>query len=191
LKESKASLKIIFSSVSLNDYGGDTSSGRSGYDSWMGYEFERNKFLSFVEENNILGLLVFSGDQHYPSAHILNWKMPLTAVSHSENAVEYSFDDLGSVVFDFSASPLNYRKAVGHPLIPENQGNPAFSFEIFRPVWAMPRDTAEESPVVIGSVFGVAEVDTESSPRKVSVTFYELDPETSEMDEVFRVGITF
>ncbi len=191
LKESKASVKIVFSSVSLNDYGGDTSSGRLGYDSWMGYKFERNKFLSFVEENNIPGVLVFSGDQHYPSAHILNWQAPLNAVSHSEKVIEYSLHDLGSAVFDFSASPLNYKRAAGHPLIPENQGNPAFSFEIFRPDWAMPRDTAEDTPLVIGSVFGLAEVDTESSPRKVSVTFYEVNPEIAEMAEIFRVGITF
>jgi len=191
LKESAASIKIVFSSVSLNDYGGDTSSGRSGYDSWMGYQFERSKFLSFVEENDIQGVLVFSGDQHYPSAHILNWNESLNAVSQSERAIEYSLSDLGSAVFDFSASPLNYKKAAGHPLLPENQGNPAFSFELFRPDWGMPRETEEDTPLVIGSVFGLAEVDTESSPRKISVAFYELDPETDKMGVIYRVGITF
>jgi len=191
LNESQASVKIVFSSVSLNDYGGDTSSGRPGYDSWMGYINERKELLSFVKENAISGVLVFSGDQHYPSAHILNWQAPLNAVSQSENMVEYSLDDLGSAIFDFSASPLNYKKAAGHALIPENQGNPAFSFEIFRPEWAIPRDTMEDAPIVIGSVFGVAEIDTESVPKKVSVTFYELDPEMEEMAEIFRIGISF
>lgn len=191
LKESQASVKIVFSSVSLNDYGGDTSSGRPGYDSWMGYESERNEFLSFVEENEIMGVLVFSGDQHYPSAHILNWQAPLSVVSQSENMVEYSLDDLGSAIFDFSASPLNYKKAAGHALVPENQDNPAFSFEIFRPDWAIPREIVKDAPLVIGSVFGVAEVDTESVPKKVSVTFYELDPEIAEMAEIFRIKISF
>ncbi len=191
LKESEAAVKIVFSSVSLNDYGGDTSSGRGGFDSWMGYKYERTKFLSFIEENQIHGVLVFSGDQHYPSAHILNWQAPLNAVSHSEKMIEYSLHDLGSAVFDFSASPLNYKRATGHPLIPENQENPAFSFEIFRPNWAMPKETAEDPPLVIGSVFGLAEVDTESSPGKVSVAFYELNPETEEMAEIYRIGITF
>jgi len=55
----------------------------------------------------------------------------------------------------------------------------------------VPRETTEDQPFVIGSVFGLAEVDTESSPRKVSVTFYELNPEIAEMAETFRVGITF
>ena len=191
LKQSAAPFKMIFSSVSFNDYGGDTSSGRRGFDSWMGYKFERSKFLSFIEENQIQGVLVFSGDQHYPSAHILNWQAPLNSISQTDTSIVYSLSDLGSAVFDFSASPLNYKRATGHPLIPENQVNPAFSFEIFRPDWAMPRETAEDAPLVVGSVFGLAEVDTESSPRKISVTFYELDPEIAEMAEMFRVGITF
>jgi hypothetical protein len=156
----------------------------------MGYKSERSKFLSFVEENDIRGVLVFSGDQHYPSAHILNWQAPLNPVSQSEQEIEYSLGDMGSAVFDFSASPLNYKRATGHPLIPENQENPAFSYEIFRPEWAMPKEVTEDQPLVIGSVFGLAEVDTESSPAKVSVTFFELDPEEAEMKEMYRVGIT-
>jgi len=191
LKGSNAAFKIVFSSVSMNDYGGDTSSGRPGYDSWMGYKFARNKILSYIKENQIQGVLVFSGDQHYPSAHILNWQPPLNAVSHSERKIEYSLQDLGSAVFDFSASPLNYKKATGHPLIPENQGNPAFSFEIFRPDWAIPKDTTEDAPLIIGSVYGLAEVDTESSPPKVSVTFYEWNPEIAEMIELYHVRIAF
>ena len=191
LKESNAAFKIVFSSVSLNDYGGDTSSGRPGYDSWMGYKFERNKLLSFVEDNEIQGVLVFSGDQHYPSAHILNWQSPLKSVSHSTKSIEYSIGDLGSAVFDFSASPLNYKRATGHPLITKNQGNPAFSFEIFRPDWAMPKNIMEDSPLVIGSVYGLAEIDTESSPKKVSVKFYELNPETSRMVELYHIVTTF
>ena len=191
LKESKATVKIVFSSVPLNDYGGDTSFGRPGFDSWMGYKFERNKILSFIEENQIQGVLVFSGDQHYPSAHVPNWQVPLNSSSQTDTSIVYSLSDIGSAVFDFSASPLNYKRAAGHPLIPENQGDPTFSFEIFRPDWAMPRNATEDAPLVIGSVFGLAEVDTESSPRTVSVTFYELNPELEEMAEMFRVGITF
>jgi phosphodiesterase/alkaline phosphatase D-like protein len=191
LKESQSACKIVFSSVSLNDYGGDTSSGRTGYDSWMGYKFERNKILSFIKKNQIQGVLVFSGDQHYPSAHILNSQTPLQAVSHSEEKVEYSIQDMGSAVFDFSASPLNYKKASGHPLILKNQENPDFSFEIFRPDWAIPKDTPKDAPLVIGSVFGFAEIDTERSPIKVLVTFYELNPEISEMVEIYGVEVTF
>jgi len=190
LKESKAAFKIVFSSVSLNDYGGDTSSGRRGYDSWMGYKFERNKILSFIKANHIQGVLVFSGDQHYPSAHILNWKYPLKTVSHSERSTGYFIKDFGSVVFDFSASPLSYKKASGHPLSPENQKDEKFSFEIFRPEWAVPRESTGNEPVVIGSVYGLAEIDTASLPQKVSVIFYELDPEIADMAEIYRVVIT-
>ena len=102
LNQSTAPFKLILSSVSMNDYGGDTSSGREGYDSWMGYTFERNTILSFIEDNQIYGVLVFSGDQHYPSGYILNWNTPLNSVSQTDSSIVYSLSDLGLVVFDFS-----------------------------------------------------------------------------------------
>lgn len=190
LKRSSAPFKIIFSSVPMNDYGGDTSSGRDGYDSWMGYKYERNKLISFINENNIQGVLVFSGDQHYPSAHILNWQSPLTAVSETESSIDYSLTDMGTAIFDFSASPLNYKVATGHPLIPENQKNPKFSYEIYRIDWAKPENKIKGAPRVITSVYGVAEIDTKSSPKKASVKFFELNPETSEMVELYKVTLT-
>ena len=190
LKHSSSSFKIIFSSVPMNDYGGDTSSGREGYDSWMGYKYERNKIISFIREHNIQGVLFFSGDQHYPSAHILNWQSPLTAASETESSIDYSLTEMGTAIFDFSASPLNYKVATGHPLIPENQENPNLSYEIFRSDWAKPENKLKGAPRVITSVYGVAEIDTKSSPKKASVRFFELDPETSEMIELYKVTIT-
>lgn len=189
LKNSSASLKIIFSSVSLNDYGGDTSSGRSGYDSWMGYTAERQRILSFVEENGIGPVMVFSGDQHYPSAHVMNWRQRSNPVEGSNHAAKYSLRDMGSAVFDFSASPLSYKKAVGHPFVPENQDDPASSFEIFRPSWAFPGNLQAEEPVPVGSVFGLAEIDTESSPGRVRVSFHEMNPDTTEMEQIFQVEV--
>ena len=190
LKRSSAPFKIIFSSVPMNDYGGDTSSGRDGYDSWMGYKYERNKLISFINENNIQGVLVFSGDQHYPSAHILNWQFPLTSVSKTESSVEFSLQETGTAIFDFSASPLNYKTATGHQLVPENQENPNFSYELFRSEWAKPENKVEGTPRVIASVYGIAEFDTKSSPQKVSVKFLQLNPETSEMVELYKVTLT-
>jgi len=190
LKRSSSPFKIIFSSVPMNDYGGDTSSGREGYDSWMSYKYELNKLVSFIKENNIQGVLVFSGDQHYPSAHILNWQSPLTAASESESSVEYSLKDMGTAIFDFSASPLNYKVTIGHPLIPENQENPKFSYELFRSVWGKPENKIEGAPRRVTSVYGLAEFDTKSSPKKVSVKFFELDPENSEMVELYQVRLT-
>ena len=204
LKESTSTFKIVFSSTSLNDYGGDTSSGRTGYDSWMDYKFEREKILSFIKDNHIQGVLVFSGDQHYPSAHILNWYPPLKHISQLEKSIEYSLKDLGTAVFDFSASPLNYKRATGHPLIPENQDNHLYSYEIFRADWGMPKNTIEkvppvnvsvdglaEIPPVIGSVYGFAEVNTISSPQTLSVKFFELDDETSDMIELYQIKILY
>mgnify|MGYP000507079769 FL=1 len=204
LKESTSTFKIVFSSTSLNDYGGDTSSGRTGYDSWMDYKFEREKILSFIKDNHIQGVLVFSGDQHYPSAHILNWYPPLKHISQLEKSIEYSLKDLGTSVFDFSASPLNYKRATGHPLIPENQDNHLYSYEIFRADWGMPKNTIEkvppvnvsvdglaEIPPVIGSVYGFAEVNTISSPQTLSVKFFELDDETSDMIELYQIKILY
>ena len=190
LKQSSAPFKIIFSSVPMNDYGGDTSSGREGYDSWMGYKYERSKIISFISDNNIRGVLVFSGDQHYPSAHILNWKSPLTAVSKTDSSIKYLLKDLGNAVFDFSASPLNYKVTTGHPLISENQENPEFSYEIYRVEWAKPENKIEGAPRRVASIYGVAEFDTKMSPKKVSVKFFELDPETSELIELYQVVLT-
>ena len=190
LKQSSAPFKIIFSSVPMNDYGGDTSSGRKGFDSWMGYKYELNKLVSFIKENNIKGVLVFSGDQHYPSAHILNWQSPLTAVSETDSSVDFSLKDMGTVIFDFSASPLNYKVTIGHPLIPENQEYPDFSHELFRIDWGKPENKIEGAPRRITSVYGVAEFDTKRSPKKVSVKFFELNPETSKMVALYQVRLT-
>ena len=204
LKESTSTFKIFFSSTSLNDYGGDTSSRRTGYDSWMDYKFEREKILSFIKDNHIQGVLVFSSDQHYPSAHILNWYPPLKHISQLEKSIEYSLKDLGTAVFDFSASPLNYKRATRHPLIPENQDNNLYSYEIFRVDWGMPKNTIEkvppvnvsveglaETPPVIGAVYGFAEVNTISSPQTLSVKFFELDDETSDMIELYQIKILY
>ena len=189
LKNSGSPFKIVFSSTSLNDYGGDTSSKRKGFDSWMGYKYERNILLSFIEENNIQGVLVFSGDQHYPSAHILNWKKPLKSVSKSDKSAQYKIADLGPAVFDFSASPLSYKKAAGHAFNPEYQNNTDFSYEIYRPEWAHPKKKVEGAPIVIGSVYGVAEINTAVSPATVSVKFYELNEATSSMEEIYHIAI--
>lgn len=185
LKRSTATFKIIFSSVSLNDYGGDTSSGREGFDSWIGYKYERDQIFSFLEDNNIRGVMVFSGDQHYPSAHLLNWQSPLNDEIKTDSSIVYSLQNLGTAVFDFSASPLHYTRATGHSLIFANQDNPLFSFEIFRADWAHP---GSSSPGVT-SVYGLVEIDTESPNPSISVKFYELDSADSKMVELYHIII--
>lgn len=188
LKQSTAHIKIIFSSIPFNDYGGDTSSDRDGYDSWMGFKFARNKILSFIKENKITGIVVLSADQHYPSTHILNWKAPIKSISKTDTSIAYSLSELDNAIFDFSAGPFNYKKAAGHPLLPENQKNPLFSYEVYRPEWAIP-ENKEDRPVISASVYGVAEIDTESSPAKITVKFYELDQETKNMVEIYKISL--
>lgn len=190
LKNSKAKIKIILSSVSLNNYGGDTSTGRLGIDNWTGYMYELKKILSFIDENDIKGVLVFSGDQHYPSADILNWKKPFSPVSQTDTSIVYSIGDLGTSVFDFSASPLNYKRTTGDSLKAENQKNPQYSFEIFRPGWAVPGKLKKGDSTPI-SIFGLVEVNTENLPAKVSVHFYELNFTTSTMVEIFNTNVIY
>ncbi len=187
LKLSTAPFKIIFSSVSMNDYGGDTSTGRDGFDSWMGYKFERNKILSFIQENQIYGVMVFSGDQHYPSGHILNWNIPLNSVSQTDTSIVYSLSDLERAVFDFSSSPFHYTRATGHPLIQENQNNPLYSFEVFRAEWG--HSGKSPSAGNLTSVYGFVEVDTRNFTKSVSVTFYELDSMNEIMISLYNITV--
>jgi len=189
LKQSTARIKIIFSSIPFNDYGGDTSRDRPGYyDSWMGYKFARDKVMSFIKENRILGVIVLSADQHYPSTHILNWKSPIKYASKTDTSITYSLSELDNAIFDFSAGPFNYKKAAGHPLLPENQKNPLISYEVYRPAWAIP-ENKKDRPVISASIFGMAEIDTESSPAKVTVKFYELDKKTKSMVKLYKVSL--
>lgn len=189
LKQSTSPFKIVFSSCSMNDYGGDTSSDRPGYDSWMGYKFARNKVLSFIKENKITGVVVLSADQHYPSAHILNWKAPIKSVTQTDTSIEYSLSELDHAIFDFSAGPFNYKRATGLPLLPENQKNPLFSYEVYRSEWAKPEKVKKDVPVTATSVYGVAEIDTKSLPAKVTVKFYELDSEYRKMIELYKITV--
>jgi len=97
---------------------------------------------------------------------------------------------MGTAIFDFSASPLNYKVATGHQLIANNQKDPKFSYEIYRVDWAKPENKVEGAPRRVASVYGVAEIDTESSPKTASVKFFELNAETSEMIELYRIRLT-
>ncbi|MCH8940905.1 MAG: alkaline phosphatase D family protein [Bacteroidetes bacterium] len=185
LKLSTAPFKIIFSSVSMNDYGGDTSSDKAGFDSWMGYTFERDKILSFIEDNKIDGVMVFSGDQHYPSAHILNWNVPLNSVSQTDTSIVYSLSDLNRAVFDFSSSGFHNRRATGRQLILGNQNNPFYSFEVFRAAWGHPPSGNQ-----ITSVYGLVNIDTRNSTKIISVTFYELDLVNGIMIALYNITVT-
>ncbi|MDA3860538.1 MAG: alkaline phosphatase D family protein [Melioribacteraceae bacterium] len=190
IKNSNSKFKIIFSSVSMNDYGGDTSSDKDGIDNWNGYKFERNKIISLINDNNIKGVLVFSGDQHYPSAHILNWQSPLITSSKDDNSVEYLLSNIGNAVFDFSSSPLSYKSATGTALNLSNQKNPLISYEIYRPEYAKPENDKHDGKINLTSVFGAVEIDTKSVPAKVTMKFFEYDKISSMIMETYKIIIS-
>ena len=73
---------------------------------------------------------------------------------------------------------------------PENQENPRFSFEIYRPDWAKPENDKHDGTITITSVFGFAEIDTKSLPAKVTLMFYELDREQFKMVETYKISIS-
>jgi hypothetical protein len=98
---------------------------------------------------------------------------------------------MGNAIFDFSSSPLNYKIATGHRLIPENQNNPKYAHEIFRPEWAKPEKMVKSDDIVITSVYGHVEIDTESPNANVLVKFFELNPETSDMIELYQIKILY
>ena len=189
LKESTAPVKIIFSSISFNDYGGDTSSGRPGFDSWMGYKYARSRLLNFIKENNISGVVVLSADQHFPSTHILNWQPPIKPVSETDSSITFSLSQLHNAIFDFSAGPFNYKRATGFPLKAENQKNPEFSYEVFRSDWSKPEHADKYKPFKGTSVYGLAEFDTQSSPVKITVSFYELNKESKNMEMLYKITL--
>ena len=62
LKNSTATFKIVVNSVPITDFPGlfDFAQG----DRWEGYAAQRTKFLDFIEDNNIQGVLFVSGDFH-------------------------------------------------------------------------------------------------------------------------------
>ncbi len=55
----------------------------------------------------------------------------------------------------------------------------------------MPEKAEQNDDIVITSVYGVAEIDTESSPANVSVKFYELNSETSKMVEIYCIKVSY
>ena len=54
----------------------------------------------------------------------------------------------------------------------------------------MPEKVEQNDDIVITSVYGFAEIDTESSPANVSVKFYELNSETSKMEKIYHIAIS-
>jgi alkaline phosphatase D len=83
LLASRATFKFLVSTVPWNDF------ATTGNDSWRGFTTERTELYNFIRANDIQGVVLLSGDQHYI---IVN---RLTAI-----APDYT-------LYEFSPTPLN------------------------------------------------------------------------------------
>ncbi|MFT3713401.1 MAG: alkaline phosphatase D family protein [Archangium sp.] len=64
LKASTASFKVIMNSVPITDFGFSVFTG----DSWISYAQQRTELLSWIDDENIGGVLWVSGDHHFASS---------------------------------------------------------------------------------------------------------------------------
>jgi phosphodiesterase/alkaline phosphatase D-like protein len=62
LSSSTAPFKFLVSSVPWNNY------GTTGSDSWRGFTTERAELFNYIRNNNIRGVVLISGDQHWSGA---------------------------------------------------------------------------------------------------------------------------
>ena len=189
LARSRAPFKLVLSSVSLNEHGADGFVEHDGRDNWSGYRVERQRIVDFVAERNITGVVFVSGDQHYPSAHVLGWTerpVPDTRTAHS---LSFDLSRMPHAIWDFSASPLDYRRGKGMALTDEQQRDPAGSFELYRPLWAHPENHPHTLKSVVGNIYGVIDIDTRGAKKTLTVRFKELDLARARVRELFRVAL--
>jgi alkaline phosphatase D len=70
LLTSTARFKLIASSVMWNEFSNHISSGES----WPAYNVERSEILSFIADNQIPGVVLISGDEHWAGVfHLAPW----------------------------------------------------------------------------------------------------------------------
>ncbi|MBI2981363.1 MAG: alkaline phosphatase D family protein [Deltaproteobacteria bacterium] len=198
-QESGRPFKVILGGVSWNNIGGDKSKDRKWWDNWEGYALERQKILDFIKENRITGVLTLSGDQHFPSAHILNWNEATTplatplktlkAKKPQENTVGYSLAQNPAAVFDLSASPLDYKRAPGF-VLPAEAVSPEI-MEIYRIPWGYENHPSYPFRAKkVESIYGLVEVDTEGANPTLSVTFKQLDFESGQLKNLYNIKIS-
>ncbi|MBI2082420.1 MAG: alkaline phosphatase family protein [Deltaproteobacteria bacterium] len=194
LKESEEHgipLKVIFSSVSWNDFGGDRPRDRpEAIDSWAGYKKERQKILDFIKENSIRGVLVLSGDQHWPSVDLIQGADQISPISRSKNGAVYSLKDHSGTVFEVSASPLNTSQSSRPPSVRPEEPLLESAVSLFRPPWW--GDPPAQIPGHLKrtvSIYGLAEVDTTGLNKKVNVILKEMDRVTQRVAKLFEIEI--
>lgn len=136
----QAKFKFIVSSVPWND------ASTTGNDSWFGYKAERGEIFSHVRNNNIRGVVLISGDQHWSGAFRHEDAPPLDA--HPYN------------LYEFMPTPL----AVGRRSTCEQA-----------PTQSVSCNNAELTTLFkynLTNVFGLFEVDTTVAPARLTARFY-------------------
>jgi phosphodiesterase/alkaline phosphatase D-like protein len=66
LATSTAKFKFVVSSVPFSDF------GTTSNDSWIGYQTEKAEILNFINTNNVKGVMLITGDQHFSMVARLN-----------------------------------------------------------------------------------------------------------------------
>ncbi|MDQ3933821.1 MAG: alkaline phosphatase D family protein [Actinomycetota bacterium] len=136
----QARFKFIVSSVPWND------ASTTGNDSWFGYKAERGEIFSHIRNNNIRGVVLISGDQHWSGAFLHKDAPPLDA--HPYN------------LYEFMPTPL----AVGRRPMCEQA-----------PFENTPCNNAEVTTLFkynLTNAFGLFDVDTTVAPARLTARFY-------------------
>jgi len=141
LKSSKATFKIIASSV---PWAKDTKPGSD--DTWDGFPNEREEIFSFIEENQIDGVVLISADRHRSDA----WKMQRPN---------------GYVLYDFMSSRLT--NVHTHDIMP----NSLFGYNKKCSFGILEFDTTLEDPSL---TYSIKNIDNEEI-HKITIYKSELD----------------
>ncbi|MFP2924494.1 alkaline phosphatase D family protein [Pyxidicoccus sp. 3LG] len=105
LSSSTAKFKFLVSSVPWNDF------GTTGSDAWGGFKAERAEIFNHIKNNDIRGVVLLSGDQHWSGAFRLNAIapynlyefMPTPVATHRRSAPTTSDPQ---VLFLYDATPV-------------------------------------------------------------------------------------
>ncbi len=120
LKESRAPIKVLAS-------GSEWQSGSTA-DSWANFKRERDDLLRFIEDNEITGVLLISGDRHFTAAYqVLGKWIEVTSGPIGSGTAELK--NVPEVFLNFSATKGKY-----YCVYDLNTGAspPAVTLEVFR-----------------------------------------------------------
>lgn len=105
LSSSTAKFKFLVSSVPWNDF------GTTSTDSWSGFKTERAEIFNYIKDNNIRGVVLISGDQHWSAAYKLNQIAPYnlyefmpTPIATHMRTMTTSTDP--QILFKYDATPI-------------------------------------------------------------------------------------